>query len=140
MGNYKKNNIDYDKIEDLLGKIPKQICDIIKDMIKINPEERITIKEALQRFSNEVCPITMTGFLLHFNAIVNSTIFWKPDLIIGFIYRYWSALWKMMFGPEDEPSMLYQHLNLSIINKIILENNFSGKFTKKDDNYLFLNN
>ena len=138
--NYKKNNIDYDKIEDLLGKIPKQICDIIKDMIKINPEERITIKEALQRFSNEVCPITMTGFLLHFNAIVNSTIFWKPDLIIGFIYRYWSALWKMMFGPEDEPSMLYQHLNLSIINKIILENNFSGKFTKKDDNYLFLNN
>ena len=143
--NYKKNNIDYDKIEDVLAKIPKGICNIIKDMIKINPDERITIKDALERFSNEVCPITMTGFLLHFNTIVNSTIFWKPDLIIGFIYRYWMALWKMMFGPEDEPSILYQHLNLAIINKIILENPFmqnysSGKFTKKEDDYLYLKN
>ena len=137
--NYKKNNVDYDKIEDLLGKIPKGICAIIKDMIKINPDERITIKQALERFSNEVCPITMTGFLLHFNTIVNSTIFWKPDLIIGFIYRYWIALWKMMFGPNDEPSILYQHLNLAIINKIILENPFmqnyfSGKFERKGEN------
>ena len=143
--NYKKNNIDYDKIEDLLAKIPKKICAIIKDMIKINPDERITIKDALDRFSNELCPITMTGFLLHFNAIVNSTIFWKPDLIVGFIYRYWTALWKMMFGPEDEPSILNQHLNLAIINKILLENpftenNISEKFTKKEGDYLYLNN
>ena len=144
--NYKKNNIDYKNIEDLLSKIPDNICRIIKDMIKINPKERITIEEALKRFSYEVCPITMTGFLLHFNTIVNSTIFWKPDLVIGFIYRYWIPIWKMIYGPNDPPSILYQHLNLSIINKIILENPFmqnyfSGKFIKKDDSeFLFLKN
>ena len=144
--NYKKKNIDYDKIDELLSKLPENICKIVKDMIKINPQERITIKEALERFSNEICPITMTGFLLHFNYIVNSTIFWKPDLIIGFIYRYWIPLWKMMFGPDDPPSILYQHLNLAIINKIIIENPFTqncfdGKIFKKEDNdSLFLKN
>jgi len=144
--NYKKNNIDYNNIEDLLAKIPENICKIIKDMIKIDPKERITIEEALKRFSYEVCPITMTGFLLHFNTVVNSTIFWKPDLVIGFIYRYWIPLWKMMYGPNDPPSILYQHLNLAIINKIILENPFmqnffSGKFSKKKNSeFLFLKN
>ena len=144
--NYKKRNIDYDKIDELLSKIPENICKIIKGMIKIKPEERITIKEALNEFSKEICPITMTGFLLHFNVIVNSTIFWKPDLVIGFIYRYWIPLWKMMFGPDDPPSILYQHLNLAIINRIILENPFiqnyfSWKFTKKEDNeHIYLNN
>ena len=144
--NYKKKNIDYDKIDELLVKIPVNICNIIKDMIKINPTERITIKEALKRFTDEVCPITMNGFLLHFNVIVNSTVFWKPDLIIGFIYRYWIPLWKMMFGPNDPPSILYQHLNLAIINRIILENPFmqnyfSGKFIKSENNdHIFLKN
>ena len=144
--NYKKKNIDYDKIDELLVKIPVNICNIIKDMIKINPTERITIKEALKRFTDEVCPITMNGFLLHFNVIVNSTVFWKPDLIIGFIYRYWIPLWKMMFGPDDPPSILYQHLNLAIINRIILENPFmqnyfSGKFIKSENNdHIFLKN
>jgi hypothetical protein len=115
-------------------------------MIKINPTERITIKEALKRYTDEVCPITMNGFLLHFNVIVNSTVFWKPDLIIGFIYRYWIPLWKMMFGPDDPPSILYQHLNLAIINRIILENPFmqnyfSGKFIKSENNdHIFLKN
>ena len=144
--NYKKNNIDYKNIEELLAKLPDNVCKIIKDMIKINPGERITIKEALNRFSYEVCPIAMTGFLLHFNTIVNSTSFWKPDLVIGFIYRYWIPLWKMIYGPDDPPSILYQHLNLAIINKIILENPFmqnyfSGKFTRSDDNeFLYLKN
>ena len=144
--NYKKNNIDYDNIDELLAKIPENICKIIKDMIKINPRERITIKEALDRFSNEICPITMTGFLLHFNFAVNSTVFWKPDLIIGFLYRYWIPIWKMIFGPDDPPSILYQQLNLAIINKIILENPFmpnysSGKFVKNEDSdYLYLKN
>ena len=68
-------------------------------MIKVDPNERITIKDALDRFSNEICSITMTGFLLHFNTIINSTVFWKPDLVIGFIYRYWISLWKMIFVP-----------------------------------------
>ena len=64
--NYKKNNIDYKNIEDLLLKIPDNICRIIKDMIKINPKGRITIEEALNRFSYEVCPINMTGFFVAF--------------------------------------------------------------------------
>ena len=52
----------------------------------------------------------------------------------------------MIYGPDDPPSILYQHLNLSIINKIILENPFmqnyfSGKFIKRDDSeFLFLKN
>ena len=138
--NYKKNN-RFDINETL---IPENILNLIKDMIKINPKERISIKDALNRFSNEICPITMTGFLLHFNTLINSTVFWKPDLIIGFIYRYWISLWKMIFGPNDTPAVLYQHLNLAIINKIILENPlmqnfFSGKFIKKEDSeYLYL--
>ena len=142
--NYKKKNKKFFDIEEILVKIPEKIRNLIKDMIKIDPNERITIKDALDRFSQEICPITMTGFLLHFNTIINSTVFWKPDLIIGFIYRYWIPLWKMIFGPDDTPAVLYQHLNLAIINKIILENPlmqnfFSGKFIKKVDNdYIYL--
>ena len=133
-------------IDEILLRIPENIRNLIKDMIKVNPAERISIKDALNRFSNEICPITMTGFLLHFNALINSTVFWKPDLIIGFIYRYWISLWIMMFGPDDTPAILYQNLNLAIINKIILENPlmqnyFSGKFIKKEDSeYLYLKN
>ena len=144
--NYKKKNNKYFNIDEILIKIPENIRNLIKDMIKINPSERITIKDALARFSNEICPITMTGFLLHFNTLINSTSFWKPDLIIGFIYRYWITLWKMIFGPDDTPAILYQNLNLAIINKIILENPlmqnyFSGKFIKKEDSeYLYLKN
>ena len=144
--NYKKGNKKFFDIEEILVKIPENIRNLINDMIKINPSERITIKDALDRFSNEICPITMTGFLLHFNTLINSTVFWKPDLIIGFIYRYWISLWKMMFGPDDKPAILYQHLNLAIINKIILENPlmqnfFSGKFIKKENSeYLYLKN
>ena len=144
--NYKKGNKKFFDIEEILVKIPENIRNLIKDMIKINPSERITIKDALDRFSNEICPITMTGFLLHFNTLINSTVFWKPDLIIGFIYRYWISLWKMIFGPDDTPAILYQHLNLAIINKIILENPlmqnfFSGKFIKKENSeYLYLKN
>ncbi len=144
--NYKKKNKKFFDIEEILVKIPENIRNLIKDMIKIDPKERITIKDALDRFSNEICPVTMTGFLLHFNTIINSTVFWKPDLIIGFIYRYWIPLWKMIFGPDDTPAVLYQHLNLAIINKIILENPliqnfFSGIFIKKEDSeYIFLKN
>ena len=144
--NYKKKNNKFFNIDEILLRIPENIRNLIKDMIKLNPAERISIKDALNRFSNEICPITMTGFLLHFNALINSTVFWKPDLIIGFIYRYWISLWIMMFGPDDTPAILYQNLNLAIINKIILENPlmqnyFSGKFIKKEDSeYLYLKN
>ena len=144
--NYKKKNNKFFNIDEVLIKIPENIRNLIKDMITINPAERITIKDALDRFSNEICPITMTGFLLHFNTLINSTGFWKPDLIIGFIYRYWISLWKMIFGPDDTPAILYQNLNLAIINKIILENPlmqnyFSGKFIKNENSeYLYLKN
>ena len=144
--NYKKKNTKFFNFDEVLVKIPEKIRNLIKDMIKVDPNERITIKDALNRFSNEICPITMTGFLLHFNTIINSTVFWKPDLVIGFIYRYWISLWKMIFGPDDTPAILYQNLNLAIINKMIIENPlmqnyFSGKFTKKEDNeYLYLKN
>ncbi len=52
-------------------------------MIKVDPSERININHALEYFSKEICPISMKGFLIHFNMLINNIIFWKPDLIIG---------------------------------------------------------
>ena len=110
-------------------------------MIKINPEERISIEEALDFFREEICPITMRGFLIHFNLIINNSIFWQPDLIIGYIYRYWNHIWKMIFGLDDKPIPLNNKLNLEIINLLILKNpinlNSTKSLLKKDENELF---
>ena len=142
--NYKKGNDKLVDIDEILFKIPEDnIRNIIYEMIKLNPSERISIKDALIKFSNEICPITMSGFLLHFNSLINSSRFWRPDLIIGLIYRYWIPLWKMFFGPDEEPPILYQHLNLAIINKIILFNPLTQDFDKqkfrKENDYIYLN-
>ena len=56
--------------------------------------------------------------------MINSTNFWKPDLIIGHVYRNWDPINKMIYGPSFVTPKLYQHLNLEIANKIILEDPF----------------
>ena len=125
--NYKKKNKNLFNIDDILSKIPQNnIRSLIYKMIAINPEERIDISEALKIFSYEICPMPIPGFIFHFNSIITSTKFWKPDLIIGQIYRYWGTIWKIIFGTNDNPIPLSQNLNFSIINKIILENPFSS--------------
>jgi phosphoinositide-3-kinase regulatory subunit 4 len=121
--NYKKGNISKQKIEELLkGITNEKIKNIILEMIKIDPKERITINNALNKFTNEVCPLAMTGFLFHLNILVNKTEYWRPDLLIGFLYRYWDTIWKLIYGLNSIPPQLFQRMNFPIINKLIADN------------------
>ena len=142
MTNYKKGNTKLFDIEEYLKKIKNEkIKNLIYRMIKINPGERITIDEALSYFCQEVTPLVMKGFLIHFNFIINNSIFWQPDLIIGYIYRYWNQIWKMIFGKDDKPIPLNNKLNLEIINLLIQKNpinlHASKSLLKKDENEVF---
>ena len=144
--NYRKGNKNLFNIDEILSKIPQSnIRSLIYKMIAINPEERIDISEALKIFSNEICPIAIPGFIFHFNNVITSTKFWKPDLIIGHIYRYWGTIWKIIFGINENPIPLNQNLNFSIINKIILESPFtnfgdSSIFSRNEQNLLYIGN
>ena len=123
--NYKKGNKEIIDIDEILIQIKNEkIRKLIYDMIKINPEERIDISNALSFFVEEICPIGIKGYIFHFNAMINTTKFWKSDLIIGHIYRYWDPIWKMLHGPDSVSPKLYQHINLEIVNKIILDDPF----------------
>ena len=123
--NYKKGNKEIINIDEILIKIEnKKIRELIYNMIKINPEERIDISQALNFFINEICPISIKGFIFQFNAMINSTNFWKPDLIIGHMYRYWEPIWAMLHGNKSVVPKLYQKLNLELANKIILDDPF----------------
>ena len=142
MINYKKGNTNLFDIEEYLKKIKNEkIKKLIYNMIKINPDERITIDDALKFFCDEICPYVMKGFLIHFNLIITNSIFWQPDLIIGYIYRYWNHIWRMIFGKNDTPKKLNNKLNLEIINLIILKNPINLNSTKsllnKDENEIF---
>ena len=144
--NYKKGNKTAFNIDEILSNIKQNnLRSLIYKMIEINPKNRIDIAEALKIFSNEICPLVIPGFMLHFNSVITSTKFWKPDLIIGHIYRYWGTIWKMIFGIKEEPISLNQNLNFSIVNKIILESPFTNFgngsiFSKGNNNSLYLGN
>ena len=82
--NYKKRKKDLFNIDEYLKKIKNEnFRSLIYSMIKVDASERINISHALEYFSKEICPISMKGFLIHFNMLINNIIFWKPDLIIG---------------------------------------------------------
>lgn len=134
--NYKKGNNDIIDVDKFLLEIENEkIRKLIYDMIKIEPEERINISDALNFFANEICPISMKGYIFQFNAMINSSIFWKPDLYVGHMYRYWVQIWKCLFGIDSEPEPLFQHLNLEIANKILLNDPF-----EKTSRSVFKNN
>ena len=144
MINYKKGNKTLFDIDENLNKIKNpNIKKLIYDMIKIDPKERITIEQALHYYSTEVCPITMRGFLIHFNYSINNTVFWKPDLIIGYFYRFWNSVWKMIFGVNSKPLVLKRKLNLKIINQLIIKNQIiqdqSNSISKFEENKFILN-
>jgi phosphoinositide-3-kinase regulatory subunit 4 len=129
MLNYKKGLPE--DINENLKKIKiDELRDLITLMIKVNPYERISILDAFTFFLIKICPITMKGFLIHFNMITNNTIFWKPDLTIGFIYRFWNPIWKMIFGVSSEPIKLNRKLNLEIVNQLIVNNPLNRNQTK----------
>ena len=145
--NYKKGKKDLFDIDEKLDKIKNdKIKKLIYEMIKIDPNERISISDALDYFSKEVCPIGIKGFIFQFNTMINSTNFWKPDLIIGHLYRNWIPIWKTLFGPDSIPALLYQHLNLEVANKIILKDPFyrpnsaNSVFISNEKNELSVNN
>ena len=144
--NYKKGNKNLFNIDEILSKIPQNnIRSLIYKMIEVNPEKRIDITEALNIMLNEICPIAIPGFIFHFNSIITSTKFWKPDLIIGHIYRYWGTIWKIIFGANEQPISLSQNLNFAIINKIILESPFTNFgegaiFVRNMNNVVYLGN
>ena len=115
---YKKNN---DIIEQILNKIKdEKIRNLIRKMTVLNPNERIDIKEVLQIMINDICPITMTQMLIHMNNLITTTEYWKPDIMIGLIYKHWRQIWKMIFGLNDKIPLLYQKLNFGIINELTL--------------------
>ena len=144
--NYKKGNKNLFNVDEILSKIPQNnIRSLIYKMIEVNPEKRIDITEALNIMLNEICPIAIPGFIFHFNSIITSTKFWKPDLIIGHIYRYWGTIWKIIFGANEQPIPLSQNLNFAIINKIILESPFTNFgegaiFVRNMNNVVYLGN
>ena len=145
--NYKKGNKEIINIDEILIKIENEkIRELIYNMIKINPEERIDISLALNFFINEICPISIKGFIFQFNAMINSTNFWKPDLIIGHMYRYWEPIWEMLHGNKSVVPKLYQKLNLELANKIILDdpfykyNSVNSIFKCNEKNELFVDN
>ena len=140
--NYKKGELTQIELQELLKGISNEkIKCIILDMIKIDPKERITIENALKRFAEEVCPMTMTGFLFHLNLIINKTVFWKPDLIIGFLYRYWDTIWKLLYGPNTIAERLFQRINFPIINTLIaaspITTNIRNSLFKKDQKGIY---
>ena len=122
IANYKKNN---SIMENILNKITDdKIRNLIRKMTLVNPNERINIKEVLQIMINDICPISMTQMLIHINILITTTEYWKPDMIIGLLYKHWIQIWKMIFGLNEKIPLLYQKLNFSIINKLTLLNLF----------------
>ena len=119
---YKKNN---EIMEQILNRIQDlKIRNLIKKMTFVNPKDRINIREVLQIMINDICPINMTQMLIHMNNLIISTNYWKSDILIGLFYKHWKQIWKMIFGLNENVPLLYQKLNFSIINKLILGNFF----------------
>ena len=122
IANYKKNN---SIINNILIKIKdSNIRNLIRKMTVVNPQERINIRETLQIMINDICPISMSQMLIHINILITNTEYWKPDLIIGLLYKHWRQIWKMTFGLNEKAPLLYQKLNFYIINKLTLNNLF----------------
>ena len=114
---YKK---DPNVMEQILGKIKNEkIRDLICKMTKLNPEERIDIKEVLEIMIMDICPIAMSQVLIHLNNIIVSTC-WKPDIIIGLLYKHWKQIWKVLYGFNEKAPLLYQKLNFEIINQLTM--------------------
>ena len=126
---YKKGEFTEENLLDILKGIKHdKIRYLISRMIKLDVKERITIEEAFKFFLVDICPFSMNNFLFHLNIIINKTAFWKPDLLIGFIYRYWDAIWKIIYGTNDTAPPLLQRLNFIIINTLIADNPISSNF------------
>lgn len=116
-------------IESTLKKIKdKPLEQILLKMMQVNPADRIEISECFKYFAEEICPISFSRMLIHFNTLIVSSDYWKPDKRIGLVYKHWRQIWKVVYGPESDVPELYQSLNHSILNQLILDSPFTKYF------------
>jgi len=137
---YKNGKFDLEKE---LRKINnKNLENLLIKMLAKNPLERIDLEDCLKIFEEEICPISFSKLLIHFNTLIVSSDYWKPDKRIGLIYKYWKLIWKVIYGQEDDNEAqvpeLYQNLNNLILNQIIPKDSFTKHYIEtyfENDNY-----
>ena len=121
---YKNGKVD---ISNTLLKIQDiNLRELISNMLKVDPSERISLSECMQVFSGTICPIAIPRALIHFNTLITKTSFWHPDMIIGVIYKHWRQIWKLCYGEFNENNIpiLYNKYNFTYINKLSLTSEF----------------
>jgi phosphoinositide-3-kinase regulatory subunit 4 len=143
---YKKGEFNLEQVlkEKFKDKKLEKLEYILLKMMKVNPNERIDLSSCFKYFAEDISPITFPRMLLHFNTLIVSFDYWKPDKKIGLIYKHWKQIWKILYSPESEVPELYQNLNHQILNKIILDKpfqkyiieNYPVLFDLDDDNLL----
>lgn len=119
-----KFNLEYalKKIKD------KKLEDLLVKMMKVNPNERIDLGECFKYFAEEISPISFPRMLIHFNTLIVSSDYWKPDKRIGLIYKHWKQIWKVVCGPDSEVPELYRNLNNVVLNDLILDSPFTKHY------------
>lgn len=142
--------------EDIDNSISKLYGLIIK-MLSINPEERPNIRTVFKEFTNKIAPISFGSMFLQINTLMISSDIWFPDNRIGLFYKHWNQIWKIILGPRlfnlKESNIcknnlndvnniiqllnIQESLNLSIVNKLLLDKPFENKFYLDS---MFLNN
>lgn len=132
--NYKKGTF---KIDTYLNKVKDETMrDLFRRMLVINPAERVSLNECLNIFADKVCPITIPKVMLHFNTLLNTTSYWKPDMVIGAIYKHWNQIWKCLYGLEEESPILYQQMSFVILNKLIIKPSFLSYMELRNKEYV----
>ena len=132
---YKKNKEFPNEINELMLKIHNdKLKKLILGMIELDVNKRMTLDQCMNMFLEEICPITISQVLIHFNTAISEENYWKPDLLIGLVYKHWKQIWKCLYGINYNAPPLYQKLNFSIINKLILK----PPFKEAQDNNTFL--
>ena len=135
---YKNGKVD---ITPTLSKINDvNLRELITNMLKVDPSERIGLNECMQIFSGTICPIAIPRALIHFNTLITKTSFWQPDMIVGIIYKHWRQIWKLCYGEFNENNIpiLYNKYNFTYINKLSLTSEFK-QVTAQFDNTPMLN-
>lgn len=140
---YKYGNFN---LEPILNKIKDEKLEkLLKNMLSVDPAKRNNINICLNYFAEEICPISFSRMFSHLNNLLIQSNYWKPDKRIALIKYYWKQMWKTLFGKKAEAPELFQNLNLSILNKLLLDdpfgkqncgNNFKLIFNLEDDREL----
>ena len=92
--NYKNKKID---LKDKLNGIKdNNIRNIIKNMINLEPKERIKLSELIRFFGNNLCPSPITRFIAHLNLMIIVYGYYKNDLLVALLYKHFIQIWKCL--------------------------------------------